>query len=409
MPSRSIRLSGHLLDSLILARVLDEITAAGASYSIDGLAVGRRPARSSRAALTLRGRDANALDRLAARLARLGARPEALHDAALAPAPADGVFPEAFHATTNLPTRVRIAGRWLPVHDVEMDCAIRVTPDLRRAETVPFHRARRGDLIVTGDRGVDTAPLERARGPGIFRFMGGAVSPERPRAGAVAGVARELRRARAAGGRILVVAGPVVVHTGGAPDLARLIRAGYVQVLFAGNGLATHDLEAAMYGTALGAPLASPNGTRPDPGGHAAHLRAINAIRRCGGIAAAVREGLVPRGILHACVTRGVPFVLAGSIRDDGPLPDVITDSVRAQDAMRRHVPGVTVALLIGSTLHAIAAGNLLPATVRTVCVDVNPAVVTKLADRGTFQGVGIVADAASFLHELCAALRLRG
>ncbi len=411
MPARAIRLSGHILDSLILSRVLDEITAAGATYTIDGLAVGRRPALPSRAALTIRARDGAALDRLSARLARLGARPELLHDAVLAPAPADGVFPEGFHATTNLPTRVRVNGRWLTVRNIEMDCAIRVDPGRRHAEALPFHRTRAGDLVVTGHRGVEVAALERARGPGVFRFMGSAISPERPRAAVIAGVARELRRARAAGGGILVVAGPVVVHTGGAPDLARLVRAGWVQALFAGNGLATHDLEAALYGTALGAPLPDPGGAapRPDADGHAHHLRAINAIRRCGGIAAAVRSGLVTRGILHACVTRDVPFVLAGSIRDDGPLPGVITDTLRAQDEMRRHVPGLSIALLIGSTLHAIATGNLLPASVRTVCVDVNPAVVTKLADRGTFQGVGIVADAASFLRDLCAALRLRG
>jgi lysine-ketoglutarate reductase/saccharopine dehydrogenase-like protein (TIGR00300 family) len=234
--------------------------------------------------------------------------------------------------------------------------------------------------------------------------MGSAVSSEKPKLQLIQRLAKEMRAMRRAGKKILIVAGPAVVHTGSGPYLERLIRGGYVQALFAGNGLATHDIESALYGTSLGVQLER---GEPVKDGHDHHMRAINAIRHAGGIRQAVRRGILKRGVMHACVTRGVPFVLSGSIRDDGPLPDVITDMVEAQEAMRRLVQGTGMALMIASTLHAIATGNMLPATVKTVCVDINPAVVTKLSDRGTFQGIGIVSDTEAFLRELTRALHL--
>ncbi|HVL80381.1 MAG TPA: TIGR00300 family protein, partial [Actinomycetota bacterium] len=211
-------------------------------------------------------------------------------------------------------------------------------------------------------------------------------------------VTDRIRGAKASGGKLLAVCGPAVVHTGAASDVARLVREGWVDVLFAGNGFATHDIEASMLGTSLGVSL---EGGPPAEGGHANHLRTINAVRRAGSIAAAVEQGLVTSGVMYECVRRGVPFVLGGSVRDDGPLPDVFTDVVDAQEAMRAHLEGVRVALMLASTLHAIATGNLLPATVDTFCVDINQAVVTKLADRGSHQVLGIVTDAGLFCRQL--------
>ena len=234
--------------------------------------------------------------------------------------------------------------------------------------------------------------------------MASAVSSEKPKAQLIQRLAGEMRAIRRQGQKILVVAGPAVIHTGSGPYLERLIKAGFVDVLFAGNGFATHDIESSLYGTSLGVYL--DRGTAAADG-HDHHMRAINTIRAVGGIRNAVRRRLVTKGVMHACIKHHVPFVLAGSVRDDGPLPDVLTDTMQAQDAMRKHIPGVGLALMLASTLHAIATGNMLPATVKTVCVDINAAVVTKLADRGTFQGIGIVSDTESFLRELVHALRL--
>jgi lysine-ketoglutarate reductase/saccharopine dehydrogenase-like protein (TIGR00300 family) len=228
--------------------------------------------------------------------------------------------------------------------------------------------------------------------------MNSDVSSEKPKELLVGQVAERMRRARAAGGKILAVCGPAVVHTGAGPDLVRLVRGGWVDVLFAGNGFATHDIESNVLGTSLGVPLV---GTVPLEGSHSNHLRVINEVRRRGSLAAAVADGFIGGGVMFECIRLGIPYVLGGSVRDDGPLPDVETDVVKAADAMRELVPGVTVALMLASTLHAIATGNILPAGVETFCVDINQAVVTKLADRGSHQALGIVTDAGLFLRSL--------
>ena len=404
MPSEIVQVSGHIIDSLILPKILDEIMDLDGSFEILHMQIGKRKQDPSTARLQVTAPSRQALGTILKRLARLGAGPVAQTDAQLVRARKDGVFPSPFYSTTNLPTFVRHRGRWLPVRHIEMDCGIVVDPAHPSARCVPMMHVRAGDLVACGSSGVRVAPLERARHKDIFQFMNSAVSPEKPKAQLIADVASAMRQMKRRRRNILVVGGPVIIHTGGGPALERLIKAGYVQALFAGNGLATHDIESALFGTALGVYL--DRGT-PAKDGHDHHMRAINVIRDCGGILAAVRKGVLTKGVMHACVTRRVPFVLAGSIRDDGPLPDVITDVLKAQDAMRRHLPGVGLALMISSTLHAIATGNMLPATVKTICVDINPSVVTKLSDRGTFQGIGIVSDAASFLQELCAALKL--
>jgi lysine-ketoglutarate reductase/saccharopine dehydrogenase-like protein (TIGR00300 family) len=257
---------------------------------------------------------------------------------------------------------------------------------------------RAGDPVVVGRDGVRVQPLERPRGANPFEFMSSEVSSEKPKGQLVARVAERVKAAKASGGKVLAVCGPAVIHTGAGPAVADLVRAGVIDVLFAGNGFATHDIEANVLGTSLGVPLG--DGLPPE-GGHSNHLRVINEVRRRGSIAAAIGDGYITGGVMYECVQHGVPFVLGGSVRDDGPLPDVFTDVVEAADAMRAQLPGVAVALMLASTLHAIATGNLLPAGVETYCVDINQSVVTKLADRGSHQALGIVTDVGLFLHTL--------
>jgi lysine-ketoglutarate reductase/saccharopine dehydrogenase-like protein (TIGR00300 family) len=291
---------------------------------------------------------------------------------------------------------VRVDGKWLDVENPEMDCAIVVNEG--RARTVPMHRVRIGDRVVVGHDGLRVFALERPRGASPFEFMASDVSSEKPKALLVADVAGRIRRAREAGGRILAVCGPAVIHTGAGPDIATLVREGWIDVLFAGNGFATHDIESNVMGTSLGVSVEAGSGVE---GGHANHLRVINEVRRYGSIAAAVDAGYIDGGVMYECVRRGVPFVLGGSVRDDGPLPDTYANVVEAADAMRYLLPGVSVALMLATTLHAIATGNLLPAGVETFCVDINQAVVTKLADRGSHQALGIVTDVGLFVEGL--------
>jgi lysine-ketoglutarate reductase/saccharopine dehydrogenase-like protein (TIGR00300 family) len=281
-----------------------------------------------------------------------------------------------------------------------MDCGIVIADG--RARTIPMHRVKAGDQIVVGSGGVRVHAPAKHRGATAFEFMSSEVSSEKPKALIVRQVADRIRAAHEAGGKVLAVCGPAVVHTGGAPDVARLIDGGWIDVLFAGNGFATHDIESNVLGTSLGVLLAE--GTLTE-GGHSNHLRVINEVRRHGSIAAAVEAGYITGGAMAACVRRGVPFVLGGSIRDDGPLPDVHVNTAEAADAMRELIPGVSVALMLASTLHAIAVGNCLPAGVETFCVDINQAVVTKLADRGSHQALGIVTDVGPFLGHLADAL----
>jgi lysine-ketoglutarate reductase/saccharopine dehydrogenase-like protein (TIGR00300 family) len=314
----------------------------------------------------------------------------------------DGVLPTGFYSTTNLPTAVKVGGKWLEVENPEMDCSLVVSADRAGARTAPMHKVQMGDLVVCGSEGVRVRPLERPSGRSPFEFMASEVSSEKPKALLVAEVAGRIRRARAGGGKLLAVCGPAVIYTGAGPDVATLVREGFIDVLFAGNGFATHDIESSLLGTSLGVSVREGTGVE---GGHANHLRVINEVRRWGSIRAGVERGLLKGGVMFECVTRDVPFVLAGSIRDDGPLPDVITDTSAAADAMRADIPGVTVALMLASTLHAIAVGNCLPAGVETFCVDINQAVVTKLADRGSHQALGIVTDVGPFLSELADAL----
>jgi lysine-ketoglutarate reductase/saccharopine dehydrogenase-like protein (TIGR00300 family) len=398
---RRIELRGHIIDSGIFSRVLGLLTDDDAvSYVIEEIENGRTVDEESYASLRLESSDAQALGEILDRLRDMGAHVVADSDAVTEAAPADGVLPDDFYATTNFQTDVRVAGTWVTVAGPEMDCAIGVGTD--GARTVAGYDVRAGDLIVVGHAGVRVHVPQRARRKAVFEFMSSTVSSEKPRAAIVAEVAKELLAMRRTGRDVLLVGGPAIVHTGAAPDLAALIRDGYVTALYAGNALAVHDIESQFFGTSLGIDLDEAYAVEE---GHVHHLRTVNRIRAAGGIQNAIDAGILRGGVMYEAYTKRIPVVLCGSIRDDGPLPDVITDIVESQRAMRRYVPQIGMALMVCTLLHSIAVGNLLPATVKTICVDINPASVTKLADRGTHQSLGIVMDASSFLGELRAAL----
>ena len=402
MASEIVEIEGHIIDSLILAKVMDLILAAGADYRILEVEIGKTSLDLSRARLEVSAADPDGLQSLLDELQVHGANRLVTADAELVAADRDGVLPAGFYSTTNLPTAVRINGQWVDVTQPEMDCGLVYESMLydgpARLKAVPMHRIRVGDLVVVGTDGVRVSPPARPRGVHPFEFMNSEVSSEKPKALLVHQVAERIRRAKDNGGKVLAVCGPAVIHTGAGPSVAALVGAGWIDMLFAGNGFATHDLESNVMGTSLGVSLHE--GT-PAEGGHSNHLRVVNEIRRYGSISAAVDAGYIDGGVMYECVRRGVPFVLGGSVRDDGPLPDVYTDVVEAADAMRYLIPGVSVALMMASTLHAIATGNLLPAGVETFCVDINPAVATKLADRGSHQALGIVTDVGLFTSGL--------
>jgi lysine-ketoglutarate reductase/saccharopine dehydrogenase-like protein (TIGR00300 family) len=397
MAVEMIEVEGHIIDSLILAKIMDVILAAGADYRIVEFDIGKTNTDASRARLEVEGDD-ETLSSLLVELQVHGANRVHQTDAELVITDRDGVFPPGFYSTTNLPTAVRLGGQWVDVENPEMDCGLVVRDD-GTVRTAPMHKVRSGDRVVVGGDGVRVRPLDRPRGANPLEFMASEVSSEKPKGLLVADVAARMRRAREAGGKVLAVCGPAVIHTGAGPEIARLVRGGWIDVLFAGNGFATHDMESNVMGTSLGVSVSE--GT-PSEGGHSNHLRVVNEVRRYGSIAEAVEAGYIDGGVMYECVRKGVPFVLGGSVRDDGPLPDVYANVVEAADAMRALLPGVTVALMLASTLHAIATGNLLPAGVETFCVDINQAVVTKLSDRGRHQALGIVTDVGLFASQLC-------
>jgi lysine-ketoglutarate reductase/saccharopine dehydrogenase-like protein (TIGR00300 family) len=397
-----VELHGHIIDSLILPKVLDEILTRGAGYVIKDIRVGQRQSDPSYARIEVR---ADSAERLRAALNAIhdhGAVPTHVADCRTEAADVAGAFPEGFYSTTNFRTQVRLGGEWIDVEDQEMDCGILIDPEAAAARCIPMTAVRLGDRIVVGRQGLRVFPAEPAARHDLFEFMSSPVSSERPKGVSVREIAAAMRRTREGGEKVIAVLGPAVVHTGAGEFVGRLVRAGYLNVLFAGNALATHDIEQALYGTSLGVSMER---GLPTHEGHEHHLRAINTIRRLGGIRAAVERGVLKSGIMYECIKNDIPFVLAGSIRDDGPLPEVITDVLAAQDAMRRHVPGAGFCLMVATMLHSIAVGNLLPAWVKVGCVDINPATVTKLMDRGSVQTVGIVSDAEPFLRALAGEL----
>ena len=402
----SVEITGHLMDHGILSRVLDDIREYGGDYTIDRFDVGRETDDPSHAVITVIAEDAEGLERLLMRLQTRGVNQVDPGVAQVTEAAVDGVFPDHFYSTTNLETRVRVDGRWLEVENPEMDCGLVLERGAdgapQRVYTLPMSDVRAGMLVITGADGIHVTIPAPDPTAGAFGFMESEVSSEKPQAVLVRQVADGMREAKAAGKKVLWVGGPGVVHTGAAPAMVAMVDAGYVDVLFAGNALATHDIESSLYGTSLGIDLAQGRGVEH---GHEHHIRAINTIRKAGSIREAVEAGVLTGGIMHALVKRDKQFVLVGSVRDDGPLPDVYTDVIEGQRAMRAELQDVGFCLMVATMLHSVATGNILPASIPLVCVDINPATVTKLADRGSSQARGIVTDVGLFLEQLAVEL----
>ncbi|MDD1728341.1 MAG: TIGR00300 family protein [Methanospirillum sp.] len=402
--SREIELDGHIIDSGIVENVLDTILDMGGDFEFLVFDVGKKKTDKSYAKIKISSESSERLDGIVSRLHRHGARLVDVDEVSLVPAEGERIVPKGFYSTTNYPTEIKYGNRWIQVEKIEMDCLIVVDSHAKRAICTPMDKLSKGDLVVMGEVGVKVSPPERSREHNEFEFMGGGVSSERPTETTIAKIAREMVELHKRGGKIALVGGPAIIHTGASEACAALVREGYINVLFAGNALATHDIEYSLYGTSLGMEIKTGDLV---VAGHKNHLYAISEVMRAGSIRAAVENGVVTSGIMYECIKNQVPFVLAGSIRDDGPLPDVISDARVAQDEMRKYVPDIGMVLMVATMLHSIAVGNCLPSYVRTICVDINPSTVTKLMDRGTMQAIGVVSDAGAFIPMLLRQIRL--
>ncbi len=404
--SRELKLEGHLLDSGLLDRALELTVQSGGSFQILHFNLGKQRQSTSNADIKISAPSDEVLDKIMGQMIELGAsvgkRQE--NDAELKAVAQAGVAPEDFMSTTIYPTEVRVNSKWLRVQDQRMDGVIVVDEKQKSARCVLFRYLNVGDMVVTGSRGVrmvrktESRDLRGPQSEHEFSFMAAGVSSERRVEMRDQHISWEMHRIRGQGGKIVVVPGPVVIHTGGAEHLAWLVRNHYVQALLGGNAVAVHDIEQSMMGTSLGVDLQLGSSVE---GGHRHHLKAINTIRGCGSIAKAVEQGVLKTGIFYECVKASVPFSLAGSIRDDGPLPDTQMDLIKAQEEYGQLLKGADLILMLSSMLHSIGVGNMTPAGVKLVCVDINPAVVTKLSDRGSVESVGVVTDVGLFLNLL--------
>jgi lysine-ketoglutarate reductase/saccharopine dehydrogenase-like protein (TIGR00300 family) len=410
MQQEVVEAEGHLIDSHVMEQIFDTVVEFNGKFEVEEFRIGRTNADGSYLRLKVETPEPAEMQQVLSQLLGLGCTQVDTGDAELALVERDCCAPEDFYSTTNHRTLVRHAKKWLDVENQRMDAMIVVGPDVLGRDSHGATHAvcrrlrdlRKGDRVVVGMRGIRVVPESKERDRLAFAFMSNGISSERQVETAVRQTAALMQQTREAGQKIVVVAGPVVVHTGGVQPLASLIRGGWVQAVLAGNALGVHDIEAALLGTSLG--VRQSDG-RQEEHGHRNHMRAINAIYHAGSIAKAVETGRLTRGVMYECVKSGVPFVLAGSLRDDGPLPDTITDMNRAQDAYAEQLKGAGLVLCLGSMLHSIATGNMLPSWVKIVCVDINPAVATKVSDRGTGQAVGVVTDVGLFLDLLARAL----
>jgi lysine-ketoglutarate reductase/saccharopine dehydrogenase-like protein (TIGR00300 family) len=403
--SRTLRLEGHLLDSGLINRALDLVVENGGSFQVLKFELGEQRQSTSSAEVKVSAPDHEVMEGILAQLIDLGAvhLPQDERDAKLEPVTQAGVSPDDFYVSTIYPTEVRINGEWIKVLWQRMDGAIAITqtPQGVTARCKLLRDLEVGEQVVVDVQGIRTVrkpEVREQRNTQEFSFMSAGVSSERRVELVVEQVAWELRKIRDQGGKVVVTAGPVVIHTGGGEHLARLIRQGYVQALLGGNAIAVHDIEQNMMGTSLGVDMQRGVAVR---GGHRHHLKVINTIRRYGSIAKAVEQGVIKSGVMYECVRNGVPFSLAGSIRDDGPLPDTQMDLIKAQQEYSQLLAGADMILMLSSMLHSIGVGNMTPAGVKMVCVDINPAVVTKLSDRGSVESVGVVTDVGLFLSLL--------
>jgi len=398
-----VEAQGHLIDSHIMERIFDSVVEYGGRFEVENFKIGRTNSDPSSLRLRVEAPSQEQMEHLMTQLLGLGCAPVDSGDAELKAAEKDRCAPEDFYSTTNQRTLIRHRGQWLEAQNQRMDAMVVVRDGVAQCRRLRDIKA--GDPVVTGMKGIRVIPEAKERDRLAFAFMSNEISSERQVETAVAQTATLMRQAREDGRKIVAVAGPVVVHTGGCEPMSKLIRSKWIGALLAGNALAVHDIESALLGTSLG--VRTQDG-RLEEHGHRNHMRAINAINHAGGIAQAVEAGILTKGVMYECVKAQVPFVLAGSIRDDGPLPEVITDMNQAQDAYAAQLREAGVVLCLSSMLHSIAVGNMLPAWVKIVCVDINPAVPTKVSDRGTGQAVGVVTDVGLFLDLLAGKLNAK-
>lgn len=395
-----VEAEGHLIDSHIMEQIFDTVVEFEGRFEVESFRIGKTNSDPSRLRLKIEAPTEDQMNRMLSQLLGLGCTPSDITDADLETVERDRCAPENFYSTTNHRTLVRVAGHWVTADRQRMDALLVVSGS--KAECRRLRDIKAGDRVVVGMRGIRVVPEFKERDRLAFAFMSNGISSERQVETAVRETAGLIRATIDSGLKVVVVAGPVVVHTGGGKSLSRLIRGGFVQAVLSGNALGVHDAEAAICGTSLGVRMSD---GRQEEHGHRNHMRAINAIYHAGGIRQAVESERLREGILYECVKAGVPFVLAGSLRDDGPLPETITDMNEAQDAYAAQLAGAGLVLCLGSMLHSIATGNMLPSAVKIVCVDINPAVATKVADRGTGQAICIVTDVGLFLDQLAKVL----
>ena len=393
---RVLEVRGHLIDSMILTRIFDKIMDLKGDFNVLEFKIGKRKNELSYARLMVHGKNKKHLDQLLATLYIEGAQPVVIEEVLIKPAPEDMVMPSDFYSTTNNSTQIYYSNEWIDVRNMMMDKCIAIDIKLRTAECKMIREVRKGDMIVVGERGVKVLPEERPRqGIDIFQFMSSSSSSERPTLQIARKIAMDIHLTKKAGGKIIVTAGPVIVHYGAAESLAKMIRLGYVNGLLSGNALAVHDIENALMGTSLG--MNVKDGTLAVRG-HRNHMLAINEVFKAGSIENMVRKRILKSGIMYECIVNKIPFVLCGSIRDDGPIPDVVADILEAQRQYKEILKGANMVLMLSTMLHSIAVGNMLPAKVKVVALDISQPVVTKLLDRGTTQAIGVVSDVGAFL-----------
>ena len=387
---------GHLIDSGILNKTLNLIIEEKGDYEIIDFRIGKTNLDPSYLEIEVKCQNENILNNITSKLVYLGCYEKTIQEAVFKSAEKDQNVPDDFYSSTNYKSMVYVNNKWRDVQNQRMDGVI-----VLRGEELYCKKLRdikKGDLILCSSDSVRIFPPFRERSTDEFGFMQNDVSSERSVDVSVSMIASEMKKQKSAGGKIVVVSGPVVIHTGGAPHLAELIRKGYIHGLLGGNATAVHDIECAFFGTSLGVDLKT---GKPVDEGHRNHMRAINRINHHGSIKKAVENNDLKTGVMYEVIKNNIPFALAGSLRDDGPLPDTINDMIEAQAAYAEIIKGASMVLMLSSMLHSIATGNMLPAWVKTICVDINPAVVTKLADRGSGQAIGIVTDVGLFLRAL--------
>lgn len=392
--SSEVEVRGHLIDSMILTKIFDVIMDLGGEFEVLQMNVGKKKKEPSYAKLQIQGKTQDHLNKILEQVYREGATATIGKNVSLKAAPKDMVMPDDFYSTTNNTTEILLSDKWVLVDNMMMDKCIVVKNG--KASCTPIRDVKKGDLVVVGESGVKITPPERPReGSNVFAFMGSSSSSERPTQHIAKKVAEDIFRTKKSGGKILLVGGPAIVHTGAADSVAELIRLGYIDGVLAGNALAVHDIEYATLGTSLG--MNVHDGSLAVKG-HRNHMDTINAVFRAGSISNMVKKGELKRGILYECVKKKIPYILAGSIRDDGPLPDVITDTAVAQKEYKKVLKEAKMVIMVSTMLHSIATGNMLPAHVKVIVVDISQPTVTKLMDRGTWQALGIVTDVGTFL-----------